>query len=262
VTRLESARAKLARAEEHAQALDLICQEFLNTNPYMTVGKFDPDSRKYSVHLSVAHEPPTRLSTILGDFLFDLRSALDNAVFELAVLHSGQDPPPDEEGIEFPVFVDIPPFEARKKRRIGALRPEAQTFIRGLQPFQDGKDATASVLWILHELNRIDKHRRLHAVAGRFGNEIVFRDTTPPGLDLTVHGMSPPVPLDDDAELLTMSVGGTKREVKVDVEISFDLTIREGSEIHPEMAFMRLRTLVPVLYGRVSGIISELDQFV
>jgi len=259
--RLENARAKVARAQEHVAALDLICTDFLSTQPFATVGKFDPDSRRYSIHLKVREAPPLRLSTILGDLLFDLRSALDNAGYELAVLHSQQDPPPDEAGIEFPIFIDRPPFEVRTKRRLGALSSEAQACIKRLQPFRDGDAATANVLWILHELNRRDKNRRLHVVACRLGEKLVFRETVPPGLPLAVHGLSPPEALDDGTELLTLSVGGTEREVAVVVDIDFDLSIREGSAIDPELAFMRLRTLVPILWQRVSAVIDELEQF-
>jgi len=42
---------------------------------------------------------------------------------------------------------------------------EAQQVIAELQPFQMGDSAAENVLWLLHELSRVDKHRSVHLIA-------------------------------------------------------------------------------------------------
>ena len=76
--------AKVDRAIEHLKALDLGCQVFLETKPYYVAAEFEPDAGRHAVLLRVRQPVPLALSVVVGDFLHDLRSALDQAAWLLA----------------------------------------------------------------------------------------------------------------------------------------------------------------------------------
>jgi hypothetical protein len=69
------------------------------------------------------------------------------------------------ETTEFPIFLEAAKFEAGGGRKIELLAVEAQHVIAELQPFQMGDSAAENLLWLLHELSRVDKHRSVHLIA-------------------------------------------------------------------------------------------------
>jgi hypothetical protein len=46
--------------------------------------------------------------------------------------------------------------------------PRAQTVVEGLQPYKRGNDFRSDPLWILHDLDRVSKHRLLHTGVASF----------------------------------------------------------------------------------------------
>jgi hypothetical protein len=108
---------------------------------------------------------PPKLAPIIGDCLYNVRSALDNLVYELAIAYIGIDPLPEDRArvLEFPIFTDrvMEPRECRNK--IGCIHPDAQTFIKESQPYKRGdRDAPKHILSVLHNLSIKDKHRFPH----------------------------------------------------------------------------------------------------
>ncbi|MCU1645408.1 MAG: hypothetical protein JWN03_5683 [Nocardia sp.] len=109
---------------------------------------------------------PVRLSALFGEWLYELRAALDGIVYYLAVRDSGQNPPPAERGIFFPVFTDPAKYDDTNHRgRMKALSDESFALLRQVQPFNAQPDHGSNVLWWLEELARIDRHRQGHALA-------------------------------------------------------------------------------------------------
>jgi hypothetical protein len=58
------------------------------------VAELDPQSGKKHVRVKVLNPPPVALRLLIGDCLHNLRSALDNLAYELAVEHQ-RGPLPD-----------------------------------------------------------------------------------------------------------------------------------------------------------------------
>src|SRR3954447_18888315 len=81
---LDGPWAKVDRAAEHLRALDLGCKVFLHTKPYYVAAEFDAEAERHAILLRVREPVPIVLSVIVGDFLHDLRSALDQAAWLLA----------------------------------------------------------------------------------------------------------------------------------------------------------------------------------
>jgi hypothetical protein len=156
---------KLDRALQHLQNLSSEIAIWLESKPYRLIHDFDVESNKKLLIAEPLEPVPPQLALMVGDCLHNFRSALDNLVYELAIAYTGIDPLPERRAraLEFPIFTDraMKPRECRNK--IGCIHPDAQAFIKELQPYeQGGEDASEHVLSILHNLSVKDKHRFPH----------------------------------------------------------------------------------------------------
>jgi hypothetical protein len=114
---------------------------------------------------------PVRLSTLFGEWLYLLRAVLDGMVYYAAVRDSGQNPPPAERSIYFPVSLDATKYDSADHRgKLQALSDTTYAMLRRVQPFNARPDHRSNVLWWLEELARIDRHRRGHALASHIIN--------------------------------------------------------------------------------------------
>jgi hypothetical protein len=105
---------------------------------------------------------PARLSLILGEFLYEMRAALDNCLFEVAALHSGKYPPPGAGVLQFPIYDDREAWE-RNLYRLTDLSDEHRAMLKRIQPF-NAQRQDLNCLSILNRLARSDRHRTLHLV--------------------------------------------------------------------------------------------------
>src|SRR5207253_1894749 len=97
---------------------------------------------------------------------FFMRSSLDYVAHRLGDLHSGPIPKTNIKELrnpEFPIFGDRPPRPNEWTIKIGRAHPDAIKIIENMQPYVAG-DYTVHPLWILHELNNVDKHRMITPV--------------------------------------------------------------------------------------------------
>jgi hypothetical protein len=151
---------KLGRAEEHLDTLDARIGEYFADKPYVSVREYDPQHNTRLAGIRITKRPPTDLALVIGDYLHNLRSALDHLAWELVIASGGKPSP----RTEFPIYKDARVYQ-RKTSGIAirpCIAPHVGTFIEGLQPYHQGDDALLHPLWILHELSNIDKHRTLH----------------------------------------------------------------------------------------------------
>jgi hypothetical protein len=109
---------------------------------------------------------PLRLSTLFGEWLYLLRAALDGIVYSLGVRDSGQDPPPAQRSLQFPILLDPVKYDGTDHRgKLQALSDTTFGLPRQVQPFNAQPDHLSNVLWWREELASIDRHRRGHALA-------------------------------------------------------------------------------------------------
>jgi hypothetical protein len=139
---------------------------------------------------ATAEQPPTDpLSLLIGDALHNMRSALDALAYAL-MLASGK---PLTEQIryrsEFPIFGDED--RATGKRGVGSVKfhevngkgspargsglskiegweAGAQTAVERLQPYYRGSAFRTDPLWMLQDLDNVNKHRLLHPTVASF----------------------------------------------------------------------------------------------
>ena len=110
--------------------------------------------------------PFDRWALVVADLLHNLRSTLDNAVFELAFRDAGNQIPADSDVVMFPIFDTEPNYLSRGAWRVKGLSEASRTIIEGLQPYRDTtRELNAHGLFILNEIERRNKHRLLQVVS-------------------------------------------------------------------------------------------------
>lgn len=180
---------KLDRASQHIKELSAAQQAWLGTGAYSFFSERDPQTGKTIVRAKITEPPPGQFSLIVGDAVHAMRSALDHLALELAVAHQrpGSLPEAMEKASEFPIFpLEIGNDQGRdlfhriKKKtgepapggglhKLQGAHPDAVKAIEGIQPYHRGSAFAEDPLWVIHELDRIDKHRRLHLTAYAVG---------------------------------------------------------------------------------------------
>jgi hypothetical protein len=149
----------------HRQAFERRAHGFVHSNAYTAIRHDDVEAGKrlWIAHVH-KHPPIIRWGALIGDCLFNFRSALDQLAYDLAVAHNGS--PLDEVAerqSEFPIFWERKPRKSELDRKIGTMHPDARKLIEAMQPY-GRKDRAA--LKYLDRLHNFDKHRTLHLVAG------------------------------------------------------------------------------------------------
>ncbi len=157
--RLDGVRLKLARAEEHLDALEAEMGRYLDGDVYILVRDEKCDRTVW--HLWIKEEPPARFSILLGDCIHNLRSALDHIAWQL-VLANGAAP---DEDTAFPIWDREPRDGVFAPKAIRGMSKDALTLIESVQPYQAGDRASEHVLCFIRGLSNTDKHRTLNLTA-------------------------------------------------------------------------------------------------
>ncbi|MCH8993731.1 MAG: hypothetical protein IH959_02040 [Chloroflexi bacterium] len=152
----DSPRLKLERAGEYLRAINWEFARFIALDPWELLPEPLTDEGLPAFRVKIKHEIPDRLSLLIGDFVYNLRSSLDHLVWAL-LTH----PPDRPEQVQFPIFDDEQRFRERAPRMIGALGKEVQDVIEWMQPYHRRSDHDFSLLLLLQRMSNIDKHRQI-----------------------------------------------------------------------------------------------------
>ena len=156
--RLVDSYWKTERARQHLDELKAEVLGFMNADP-CAVSVEEDTERRVRVFRAIFKQPHVWMYLIAGDVFQCLRTALDQAVWWFAS-QGGY----DSHQTEFPIF-DTKTAETMKRfdKRTKGVPANAVALIEAFQPYNrpSGAPLTDSLLWQLHEINRIDKHRRI-----------------------------------------------------------------------------------------------------
>jgi hypothetical protein len=142
--------------------------------------------------------PPPEVSVLMGEWFYNLRCALDYAVYATAICDSGTDPPPGERVLQFPCCFT----EANWGENLYRLKPLTERhryLIECNQPYRC-EDPDFSALGWLHRLARIDRHRRLH-IMGAYTAELDPLIAVPMGCTVDTSVPLERVVVDGDTEI-------------------------------------------------------------
>jgi hypothetical protein len=187
------------------------------------------------------------LGTLIGECVHNLRSALDQLAWQLAIV-AGNDPPPKT--TEFPIFLDREKFHALGKNgkptrasglfKMRSLDPDSQALIENMQPYHAGD---SHPLWVLHELSKTDKHRFTLATA----LAVQWPMMSPPKVrDLLIvgeHAKLPPYEGGDTISTFQVQRTGPNPDLKVKPNFSLSVVFDKQGPAKGEGLFKTLLQL-------------------
>jgi hypothetical protein len=153
---LDDIRVKIARAGEHLHELGRRLDDFAKSKPYSIVVETDPQTGDQLFKIDREPERPPDLP-VIGDVLYNLRSALDHLAWQL-VIKAGGSP---NSRTAFPIFNDSAKFHGpRAQAKMAGMNSAMQVAIQNHQPCFGRNANRNQALWSLEEYGNIDKHRR------------------------------------------------------------------------------------------------------
>jgi len=147
--------------------------------------------------LSAVFNSPTGDNCIafeLGEFFYQLRAALDAAVWKAVWILDGSEPPAKANRLEFPIYATQQQFDAAAIHKFN-FPQELREWLSAVQPYSADKPVGDPDLGLnvtlerLHNCARKDRHRRLHVFAC-VGEAVAF-DFLPLGPGCSVTFVQP-----------------------------------------------------------------------
>jgi hypothetical protein len=224
--------SKIERAEKHVVDCRAALQRFIRSNPYVITRQQEMKSGKVVYLVDKADPVPSSVRAIACDVFQNLRTALDYIAFALVRANSRK---PTRE-TSFPILEGDPDSDIYKPTfdgKVEGMGDEAIKKIKLLKPYNGGDD----ILWRLHKLNIIDKHRLLIAAGGSF-SRIDFKPfqkklpLLPEALTKMLSQTLVPIhgafPLHEGQEILVDPVG---TEAYEDLQMFIEIAIHEPKVI-------------------------------
>lgn len=207
---LVGVHTKLRRSErrirELADEMDRLCEEIQQNIVKEVCTDLD---KQVWVYQGPTPHTPVEWSVVIGEILYNLRSALDHLVWQL-VIHNGQTPGRHN---EFPITEDEQRWQQEKVRALKGVGQKHQAMIGHLQPFTGGMNLpfNVSMLRAIHELSNVEKHRHL-----------ILTVMASTGVHGGIFGIDPPELLDSSQRtpFKGSSVFGTVEEGKALLEFN------------------------------------------
>lgn len=220
---------KLENARFHLGRLDEELGKFLKSDPYTLIRheQRTPEKHALSYTLSVKHHPSHGVSLIIGDCLYNLRSALDHLTFALA-------PKPGASRnltqVQFPIYDSVESFDEKSERRIGHLPDEIRAVFRRFQPDTGGHRLHTHPLWLLNELGNEDKHRYLVLATGvdtdwGMGHGTIIKDVLMRSTTGSVDGSA--FKDGDEVARFEFTVIGPNPKVNLNLKATFAITLSQ-----------------------------------
>lgn len=160
-TYLQQNRLRLRRAQLHMDNFYRQVDRFINSVPYEMVAEEDSDGVNQFIRIKakIRKELPLRLSIVAGDCIHNLRTILDNIIWQLGDLNGL--PKGRLDKIGFPLRMSPDEF-SKELESLKGLPQSVIDLIESLQPYQpyNGRDdPKLHPLYILNRLWNEDKHR-------------------------------------------------------------------------------------------------------
>lgn len=188
----EDSWKRIERSRMHAEAL---WNEFGRLFPKdgYTLTSEQEDEGTWTLN-AVFNAPPgdNCIALELGEFVYQLRAALDAAVWKAVWILDGAEPPANASNLEFPIYPNQGKFDNAGIHKFN-FPQELRDWLATIQPYSTDKplgdpDCGLNVtLTALHDCARKDRHRRLHVFA--CVGEAVSTEFIPASADCSVIWM-------------------------------------------------------------------------
>jgi hypothetical protein len=152
---------KVERAKFHFSTLKSEIEAFDNTQEHCTWEReLEAKDCHHVYRVKTIKEVPSSWSPIIGDFLSNMRSALDVLAYQLALSAKPNLSSDEKRGLGFPIVGSYKEFLTFVPRLM-PMTMKTITTIEALQPY-NGRKASTHALMVLHNLDKINKHRNIH----------------------------------------------------------------------------------------------------
>jgi hypothetical protein len=258
-------RLKLRRAQEHRSEIERLAAPFRQVHEYVVTEHVEHNgNRIYRIRTPLKVDP--YMSVIFGDFLFNVRSALDHIAVSLV-------PAKHQYSASFPIFL-IDPEQTHPGDKKGdqarretwekctkGMPARALTVVRDHQPFNaeppemfDGFDLKPAdtVLAILSAFQNADKHRHLVTAVSGLDPEEVTATNLSSGEQYIIGGPNPLPPMRIAKDGAIVFAG--KFEMHVEGKGTAD--IAAGISKNPIGPYRRILDFMEELV-RVAGVICD-----
>lgn len=241
---LEGAFSKIDRAVDHFNKIDIAIGKMFLAEKDANAARHEFKANSQEVVISVAKQAPLdpTLPLMVGDCIHNARSALDHLVYQLALLNKS--PQEAASKTSFPICLTPGEFKNATKGKIAPfVTTTAFTEIEKFQPYKTG-DNERDFLWVLSQLDIIDKHRLL-IVAEAQTRPTAFKISTPDGRPLFTHDTtdSPWKPSKVGAEVIRFSLSGavpSPTVMKVEVQTAKTIQIQQTGLICDGMILLEV----------------------
>jgi hypothetical protein len=231
---LDGIRLKLKRAHKHLAKLDAKVRPWIEDVPHDFRSEIDAEAGEYAAYVVINKTPPLGWSIIVGDFVHNVRSALDQFAY-LLVPGAGRH-------TAFPLYDDREDFDcavrlAAKRRRRGPLTgldPDSRAFalIELAQPYRGEHGAKYHPLHTLRELSNEDKHRTILGsavgIVTRDGEAKLSIDCG--DIEYTNFWIVTDRPMEHDAQVMGADVKITGDNPHMSVEVDLPVSVAFGKQ--------------------------------
>lgn len=226
-------RERVGWARQRLDELNAACDEFVTnqsdeTAPGVRI-QIDAPAGRWEMRARVPAALPAKMAYLVGEILLHMRGSLDNLAWQLVLANDGT----PTKRTEFPVFKDEAEFKSGSPRRMAGMSDSARAVITALQPFNAvPEDPDNAILWKIHDLNLIDKHRLPHLICLWLAWVKVEAVVGPDGRfePVLIRGC-----MEDDAVLIRALWDPTKTppgtNMKMDFELSVDVALRNPGQV-------------------------------
>jgi hypothetical protein len=247
---------RIDRAEAHRYAAADVWNTWLEDDPYRCAVDHKGDG-KHIVSVVQETSTPPEMAVLTGEWFYNLRCALDYAVYATAICDSGKNPPPKDGQLEFPCSFSEDHF-AKNEYRLSPLSDyHRDEIVKFMQPYRHPDPDTSALGW-LHRLARIDRHRRLTFMLGYVAElspiVAVHRD------HIVEHEPARRVVIDGEAEIAHFTVSPWVEGLKVQVNPRAGIDPEIGDwAVSPFWARIRYNERLLMLRDAVESVVVMLE---
>ncbi len=159
---LDGVWAKIARAGQHIITLERVVETHCEKHLLDLVVRQAEDG-SFVVFLHPTLKPPIHFAAVLGDIASNLRSALDQLAWQLALRELGDEclasDPALARRVSFPIQHTEVAWEANRASIRALYGDEPTAVVESLQPFTNEGLRLANPLAVLQAMTNTDKHR-------------------------------------------------------------------------------------------------------
>jgi hypothetical protein len=251
-----SAIAKLNRAKKHFSDLAKTIHEYHSSVPFNAICEDEAGDLVYRVKINKP-VPAIELSLIIGDLIHNLHSALDLRISELVISNGNI----VTRGNAFLFAENMSEIEKIYPSRLEGLSLNHIQKVIALKPYKNGNP----LLWELHHLDIIDKHREL-IIAGSAQESVIidpsfFMKSMNPELDIpempiAIKAGAPSFPLTDGTEIFCIKKPARSvNDFEQKVGFSFQISYSDGTNIHGEPLIPKMEEMIK----EVENILNQLQ---